>query len=494
METEKKNRTGLVIGIVAAVIVVIMAAVAVFFAGRALGSKPELRLQAATAKMALEMAQYGSSLSEKIDFDSIDELRKTETIHTNTDVSITITGDETTNVEFSVDALANKSQKRMNCDIGVGMYGFQMPFADVAATSDTLYISLPPLLKDTYRVGLTNLGEEFNNSEWAELLDTTLPDDYSVELFQESENEDTDASEELFAIFNKSNGVIKENTTYENIKNNESGRAGVRVTVAKEAINQYMEALEEDIFASDFYEIYMDSLMERASDASESAQVKENVDAFIEGATAIRLRTDYVLDFYFDQKGRIVNISTPSDMETEDGALIAVDIDFSGEERALDVIEGGIYVKNGERITYLGIKREADVTDTFYNEDVTFLIQTDDHDRDMMFAYANDFDKEDMSYDMEVMIDIPDGKLYFTADGEFTDIVKGESYTFRMNNSSLEVDDEELCYLSVVMELEPVDKEPEIPEEYVDLLEMSIQDIQEMVYEALGSIRKLRYE
>ena len=158
MEVEKKNRAGLVIGIAAAVVVVIVAAVAVFFAGRALGSKPELRLQAATAKMALEMAQYGSSLSEQIDFDAIDELRRTGTMHTNTDVSITVTDGETTNMEFNVDALVNQSKKSMNCEIKIGMYGFQMPFADVAATQDTLYISLSQFLKDTYRVGLTNFG------------------------------------------------------------------------------------------------------------------------------------------------------------------------------------------------------------------------------------------------------------------------------------------------------------------------------------------------
>ncbi len=341
-------------------------------------------------------------------------------------------------------------------------------------------------------MGLTNFGEKFNDSEWAELFDTTLPEDYSIELFQENENEE--ASDEFFSIFHKSAAVIEENTTHENIRNVESGRSGVRVTVAKEAVNQYMEALEEDIFASDFYELYMDSLMERASDASESAQTKEYVDGFIKAATAMRLKTDYVLDFYFDQKGRIVNISSPADMETEDGAFIAVNISFLGEERALDVIEGGIYAKNGEKITYLGIERDAGVTDTYYNEDMTLLIQTDDHDRDMKFAYANDFNKEDMSYDMEISIDIPDGKLCFTADGEFTDIVKGEEYTFCLNNSSLSLDDEEVCYLSAVIELEPTDEEPEIPEDYVDLLDMSMQDIQKMVYEALGSIRKFNYE
>lgn len=492
MEMEKKSKTGLVIGIVVAVIVVIAAAVAVFFAGRAFGSKPELRLQAAAAKTFSEMEQYGSSLSEKIDFDALNELWETETIHLNTDVSITVPDGESTNMEFSVDALINESQKRTNCNIGVGMYGFQIPFADVAATSDMLYIALPQFLKDTYHVGLTNLGENFNNSEWAQLLDTTLPDDYSVEFFEE--NEDAEASADLISVLTKSAAVIKENTTFENVKDTENSRVGVRVCVTKEAVNQYLELLEEDLFESEFYEIYLEELMERAGDASEAARLKEAFDALIEGATGVRFRTDYVLDYYFDQKGRIVNISSPVDMETEDGAVLAMNLSFLGEERVLDVIEGGIFVKHGEKIKYFGMERNAEVTDAFYNEDVTLLIQTDNHNQDMTFSYANDFDKEAMSYDMELMVDIPDGKLELEADGEFTDIVKGEGYTFRVNNSSLKVDDEELCYLSAVVELEPADEDPEIPKDSVDLLEMSMQDIQKMVYEALASIRKFDYE
>lgn len=489
---EKKNRTGLIIGIIAAVIVVIAAAVAAFFVGMSLGTKPQLRLQAAMAKMASEMEEYGSSLSEQIDFEAISDFRETGTIHSNIDVSITIKGDETTNVEFSIDALQNESLEKANYDIGVGMYGFHIPFANVAAESDALYISVPQFLKDTYRVELTNFGQKFNNSAWADLFDTTLPDDYSVELFQKNDNED--ASEELLAIFNRSSQVIKENATFENIKDKENGRVGVRITVAKDAVNQYMEALREDIFASGFYALYIEQLMERIGDADESARLKEAADFFIEGATSLRLRTDYVLDFYFDQKGRIVNISSPVDMETTDGAVLAFNISFSGEERVLDVVEGGIYVKNGGEITYLGVERNAMVSDMLYNEDVKLLFQTDDHDNDMTFSYANDFNKEDLSFDMELLVDIPDGKLVFDADGEFTDIVKGEGYTFRLNNSCVEVDDEELCYLSAVIELEPSDKEPKIPDDSVDLLGMSKQEIQEMVYKALGSIGNLNYE
>ena len=62
-------------------------------------------------------------------------------------------------------------------------------------------------------------------------------------------------------------------------------------------------------------------------------------DALLEDAMSMRLETDYVLDFYFDKQGRIVNISSPADMKTIDGDLLAVDIQFKGEERVLDVIE-----------------------------------------------------------------------------------------------------------------------------------------------------------
>ncbi len=491
---EKKKRTGLIVAVVIAVVLVIAAGTAVFFMGRAFGSKPELRIAAGMKKMTEEMGQYGSSLSEQIDFAAINEHRKTETIHTDTDISITITDGETTNVEFSVDALTNASQKKASCDIGIGMYGFHIPFADVAATQDMLYISLPELLKDTYRVELTTLGEKFNNSEWAMLLDTQLPENYSTSFFKEDDGTNKSAAEELAAIFNKPGEALKENAVLENIRDKKEDRSGVRMTVAKEVVNQYMEEFKDDLLASEFYQLYIEKLMSKAGDLEEGMRLKAMSDALLEDAMSMRLETDYVLDFYFDKQGRIVNISSPADMKTIDGDLLAVDIQFKGEERVLDVIEGGVYLKSGDEIEYLGIERNANVSETQYNEAVKLVLQSDDHDDDMVYSYKNDFNKEDLSFDMELYADLSDGKMRFTADGAFTDIVKGESYTLRVNNSSLEMDDEELCYLSMALELEPTDENPEIPKDYVDLLDMSAQEIQGMVYEALGSIRKFNYE
>ena len=54
---------------------------------------------------------------------------------------------------------------------------------------------------------------------------------------------------------------------------------------------------------------------------------------------------------------------------------VAVDIDFSGSERALDLIDGGVYLQAGEEIIFMGISRDAEITDEYYSEDLTFSIQ-----------------------------------------------------------------------------------------------------------------------
>ena len=133
---EKKSNTGLIIALSVAFAVVFMGiiAAAVFFVGGRLVKSPEVRMTAGFANMMLEMAEYDSSLSEKVDFDSIRALGDAGTMHMDTDVSVTMPDSEIGNMSFSFDTLTNRSEKKATCDIGVGVYGFEVSFADIAAT------------------------------------------------------------------------------------------------------------------------------------------------------------------------------------------------------------------------------------------------------------------------------------------------------------------------------------------------------------------------
>lgn len=473
---KKKYSTGFIIGISAAYAVVFTAVVwaVVFFAGKRIVKSPELRLTTGIANMLLEVAEYDTSLSREIDFDAIQELRDTGTIHTDTKISITLPERGLNNVSFHIDALTNISEKKADYDIGAGMYGFEMPFADIAATSDTLYVSVPMIFKDTYSIGLTRLGEDFNNSAWAALIDRELPQDYSIALFE------TDNEEAGYGTWNRFYQTLKDNVRYQNIEEKKEGYTGVRVLLDQESADRCVEALVQDMQKSASYEAYK--------------QKNQDADKMAEALADMRFVTDCMLDFYFDEKGRIVNIATPADIETADGGAVSIDISFFGEERVLDVIAGNIYVKDGGSIYHMYIDRRGDVSDTLYSEDLTIMLQTDSSGDDILFSYRNEFGKENLDFDMEVFIKTPDTRLKLCADGEFTDIVKGEGYTFRVNNAALAVDNEELCYASIVSKLEPSDESPEIPKSAQDLLAMDTLEIQQLLYEVMSSVRTLDYD
>lgn len=436
--------------IIAAAALVILLGAAAFAAWRLIGAAPEMRVKLGLANMAQELSQYGSMLSEKTDFEALKAAADDGTIHTNTDVSVTIPDGKISNFSFGIDALTNRSERAAEYDISAGMYGFDVSVEKLAASSDTIYVSLPLIFDDTYSVGLSDLGREFNSSAWADIFDTKLPDDCSIELFREET--DGDALDGLIEQLRGDCEIILENITCERIKEKKDGYAGVRLTIDKDAVNKCMGSLAEDIGESSLYE-----------ELAGNTKAGEDAAAVIAGLKTVTHTTDVVLDFYFDKKGRIVYLETPNDVELSDGSAYSADFGFLGEERALDVIEGSIYIKTGDELVRLGLCRTADLSDEVYGEDINILLQTDSRE------------------------------LCLAARGELSDVVKGEGFTFRVDNASVSKDGDELCYLSASVALEPSGESPELPENAVNLLGLDENGIYMLLYEAIGSIR-MNYE
>lgn len=397
IKNKNKNKTVLIICLSAA-FAVVFASAAVFFAVKKLAKSPEARISRGFEIMAQELDEYGRVFSGAIDIGALDE--KNGTLHTNADLSFTAAESKTGSINAGIDALISLSGKRAGCSIAAGMYGFKMDIGEAAATQDTIYIMSPMFLKDTYGFSTADIGREFNASPWSSILGRKLPDDLSLELFKAWDSDKP--VKEITDAFSKMLKLAVENAVFEDINEKKDNLSGVRMTIDKDA-------------------------------------------------APLSLKTDAVLDFYFDGKGRIVNVATLSDIETQDGAVISVDISFMGEERVIDVIKGSAYFEKGGRA--------FDISCT------------------------NDFDKDDMSYDMELEIET-DGRLArLEADGELTDIVKDEGFTLRVNNASLYMDGKEAWYASAVIELETSYEMPEIPDDYVNLLDMSETQAYSIIYE-----------
>ncbi len=502
----KKRKTGLIIGISVAAVLVVAVSAGVVLSKSLFGGGAKQQLAKGMLNMTKEMEAYSGSISKEIDIDALQKLTFQKPMHTNIDLSFTdpSASGSFDNVSLEIDSISDIKNKRGKYDVNLGTYGFDMELGSIVADNNTLYISSPLIFKeDVYSLDVTNLGRNFNNSAWAELFDTTLPEDTTYALFDyETDSAGTDAADvtELGKIIRKysqdTQGAFKYTVIKEKREFPYGGAlaefGGVQVTADKDAVNASIESVKNDILSSDFYADYLERY--RTMYGSGFDEYKKEFDTAIEQIFGMRYEQDPVLNFYLDKKGRIINISTPEDIvvssQYTDVDSIAVDIDFGGDERTLDSIEGGIYMQAGGEILYLGISRTAYVTEDFYNEDLTIRLQSDSSEDDITFYYGNDWGYDDKTYDMTISIEASGETLALTADGSLEDVVKGERYTFRVDNAALTMDDEELLLMRGVVSMEPAeDSKVDVPENAIDILKMSREDISEALYKALYSFQ-----
>ncbi len=490
----KKNMAGLVVGILCAAAVVLVIVIGVLVSRSLLGGGgPQRQLAKGIANMAQEMAAYQSSVAEDIGLDAINQLKDKEPV--NTRIAFKITDPSATgsldSVDIKVDGVTDYGKKMAEYDLGVGAYGFSLDIASVIAADNTVYLSVPMVFQESiYSLELTDLGKNFNNSAWSSLMEQTMPEDYSLTLFGDK---DTDNGETEFQnILDRQSSITADSMKFETISQKKAFTVdgamveygGVRVTIDRDAYNESMEAMRDDILASDFYQNFMEGY--RTTYAADFDELKNSMDDMIGRIFGIRVEQDIVLDFYLDQEGRIVNISTPEDLMVSGQDIgvdsIAVDIDFLGTERTLDSIEGGFYMQSGDEILYIGMSRTADITDDYYSENLMLVMQDDNSDDDITFRYSNKWGYEDQTFDLEMSIEVPESSMEIRADGGYTDIVKGESYTFQLNHGALTIDGEDLLLLTGSIGIEPAENEIEVPDNAIDVLKMSESDIEDLLY------------
>ncbi len=477
-QNPKKGKTGLVIGIVAAVVVLVIAAGILISKSSLFGGNAKKRLNEGMVKMVQEMAVYNSAISEDIGLVELAKLKKESPIHTNMDLSFTdpTASGSLDNIGIEIDSITDFKNKMAECAVSIGTYGLNMEIGEIIAADNILYFSIPLLFQnDVYSLDLTNLGKDFNQSEWSDLLETTLPEDYSYTLFDISDSLDSLQGSELDADFvelmKKYNTIIEDATEYTTISEKKKfdiggttvSCDGVRVSVDKDAYNEMMENLKKDILASDFYASFLTGYLNgNTSYDGDYEDLRQQADEIVETIFSMRFEQDYVTDYYLDAKGRIVNISTPADIAVSSDKYqvdaIAIDISFTGVERALDEIEGGIYINTGNNVGYLGIQRQASVTEEVYSENLSVMLQDDSHINDVAIEFSNDWNYKDKSFDMWIAVDTLDNFAELEVDGDYTNIVKGEGYTFRVKNAALRFDDEDVLLFSGTMKTEPTDE------------------------------------
>ena len=489
----KKNKAGLIIGAIAVVAVVLIIAIGVLLSQSFLGGgSASKKIQKGFTNMAKEMEAYTCSVSDELGSDEIEELFKKKPSHINGELSIT-DPESSENIKISLDAVTDRKNKQGEYNLQAGAMGFNVDAGTIVADQNTLYVSSPVFLKDkVYSIDTKDLGKNFNNSVWAELMETELDDDCSFELFEETDGDiNAEFAELITDSLKKYDKTLKRSTQYKKLdgkKDFEIGGktvscAGVGMVIEKDAYNEMMSGIKEDILASEEYAAFAEGF---ASSSSDAAEAKRELDDMIEKIFSMQIEQDLEFDFYFDSKGRIVGISTPGSISVSscgDVDAFEVDLAFTGTERTLDEVSGGIYVSSTDEIVYAGITRTASVDKDQYSEYLKLSFEESGHTGDISITYSNDWNYADKSFDMSITMDVGAGdQMSFDMEGSYNDINKGESYTLNVNNATLNDNyGDPIIIMSGILRVEPSDEKIEVPQDAMNVFEMSESEIQEMI-------------
>ena len=315
-----------------------------------------------------------------------------------------------------------------------------------------------------------------------------------MELFSENmEAAETEQSQaelsDIFAKFTDALQSARELTAVREKKavwigDKEVKCSGVAIRIPKESINEYLKSLKDDIMGSQYYQEVLDSAAARnALSGVDLEKFKQEADEMMELFLGLQLEEDFVCHTYFDAKGRIVNISTPQDIPVEgDGVdAIAMDFNFTGEERAMDTISGRFYFKSSSDEVYIGIDRNAKVSEEWYKEDIELSLGETGQVEDLIVKYKNDWNYQEKSFDILLALEAESEELSISGSGEFQNIEKGKGYTLKLDNVTLNIDDEDLLIMSGSIATEPTDKEVEVPALSIDFLDMSMEDIEALI-------------
>lgn len=518
----KKSKKGLVIGIITAAAFMVTA-IAGFAVYKLVFDTPRARLAKGFANLAEEMGAYRGWLADKLDYAALTERYYTEPYSVEMRMNITNPNLESTidTVGFDISEHMDYPGRKLDAGFSISLWNAPLFSGSVTVDDDTLYVSLPTFVKDTYSFNLDSLGKDFNRSAWSRLLNMHAEENLSLDVF--AKTEDTQSSDMLSEeyreiILNDWKELVKSAVIEDGITPIEIERdgktircSGIKVVLKKEALNLLLEDVKDGFLDSPYMEEMIerlladnDLLLEGSEDAdndlilegSEDAEkeIRENLEEWF----SLAVEEDFEIYFHLDSKNRIVGISMWDQAAVESEWLDAFGFSFvfSGTKHTPDEISGSLeLVSEGETMAF-SIERSVWADEVFFENEVNVMLDFEDDVNypAIMFKYESEWDWEEDEFRYLIGVSDGDNEFALKMKGAFTDIVKGERFTLNIGQLSFLADDEEMLKVAGTYSMEPFSGEIKTPESAIELFRMTEMEIGRFVIEVDESINKFRTE
>ena len=481
---KKKGKGGLIAIII--VIVVLLLAAAGVLAYKLLGTSPEKKLTQGIINLQVEMTANASPVSEQLGAEEIIRLLDEKPVTMDMSLNVSIPSLETTLDTVGIDYTVNYdlNNKLMDAQMKLSAMNMDLVGMDMAASGNTLYLSLPGLLTNSYFINTDTFGKDFNASPWTSLLDMPLDESLSFQLFNtDAASDDTDSNlfaEEIANIM-ATMKVEDSGTAVEIERDGKTVKCnGVKVTLEADALNELLDAFEKEFGQAD-------SVNDMLSDYGIDEEFMRSSSSDLYKA---RVKNDVELYVYLDSKNRITNVATASKIRLKDSALtgISFSLVFSGSENVLDQVSGTVKLETEGNSAKIEVKRSAQQDASQTKSKLTLTFSGDNTDGQAVFTYTDKWDLDNMEFAKEFVISSDTEDVSLVLKGAFSDVQKGESFKLTIGEFALSSNGTDLVSASGEFSMAPYDGTIEVPENAVDLLAMSESDFEDMVTELITSV------
>ena len=177
MEQNKKRRN---IGIIAGVVVVLL--ITGISAALIVLNQPKVRLARGISKMSKELAAYSNPAAKQINRSLLQENTMKGPYTLKIDMTATFPENDTLSMlNMDLEAGCDNEVRQANIDFNLGAYQMNLVNGTIMVDDNTMYVSVPKLLNDTYRLQLDTLGADYNASAWKDQLGFKVDSDVSID-------------------------------------------------------------------------------------------------------------------------------------------------------------------------------------------------------------------------------------------------------------------------------------------------------------------------
>lgn len=416
-------KKGALIGLVCGIVV--MGAAVIGAAAAVVLNTPSVKVARGVSKLFAEAAEQGEIFGEQFDFGKIQEIYEKGSYKNKVSVNMDIEGINDYAVSVDGTVLCDSINEKMNEEIKISLAYYELLSIQMAVDKTDVYVDIPALYDGSIVFDSRNIGEQYNNSIFAEYADEEIADDFSLDFFNQTVYDTDSGVKELLELIKNSEIKKDDSTVSAKVGSREVKCTGYLLTFKKDDINRFLKTLYAD--AEETYEV----------------------------------RGDLELLLYMDRKNNIRQIETKKAIVT--GGMtdqISVALRFAGETNVLETIKGKISaLEDGSEIEvnfdYSGIREGRSYRQTLQckaKSELTDLAAVD---------YSAVWDLEHAGYDMDIEVDVADKNYKMELGGS----VETDAYRFDMNfdDCALYMDREKVAGFDGSYSVEPLTEEIKIP-------------------------------